>query len=256
MNKFAISDLRVTYSDGVEALQGITLEIPANSITVLFGPAGGGKSTLLRTLNRLNDLSDVTSVSGRVSLINQDGSQVDLLDPRLDVIGLRRRISMVFARPIVLPMTIRENLTYGLTLAGERNPGRLADAVERGLQKSALWDEVKDRLDEPAVALSGGQQQRLCLARSLALDPEVIMLDEPTSGLDPISTTKVEASLQELKENYTIILVPHSIQQAARTADQAAFLLQGHLIEYTEGKELFLNPHDKRTQDYVEGRFG
>jgi phosphate transport system ATP-binding protein len=256
MNKFEINDLRVTYSDGVEALQGISIEIPAKSITVLFGPAGGGKSSLLRTLNRLNDLSDVTAVSGKVSLINQDGSAVDLLDPKLDVIGLRRRVSMVFARPIVLPMTIRENLTYGLTLAGERNPARLAAAVESGLQKAALWDEVKDRLDEPAISLSGGQQQRLCLARSLALDPEVILLDEPTSGLDPISTTKVEASLQGLKENYTIILVPHSIQQAARTADQAAFILQGQLIEYSAGKDLFINPRDKRTEDYLEGRFG
>jgi phosphate transport system ATP-binding protein len=256
MNKFSIRDLRVKYSDGVEALQGITLEIPANSITVLFGPAGGGKSTLLRTLNRLNDLSDVVSISGKAGLTNRDGSQVDLLDPKLDVISLRRRISMVFARPIVLPMTIRENLTYGLTLAGERNPARLSEAVEHGLQKAALWDEVKDRLDEPAISLSGGQQQRLCLARSLALDPEVIMLDEPTSGLDPISPTKVEASLQELKENYTIILVPHSIQQAARAADLAVFILQGQLIEYAQGKELFLTPQDKRTQDYVEGRFG
>jgi phosphate transport system ATP-binding protein len=256
MNKFVINDLRVTYSDGVEALQGISIEIPAKSITVLFGPAGGGKSSLLRTLNRLNDLSDVASVSGKVSLINEDGSAVDLMDPKLDVIGLRRRVSMVFARPIVLPMTIRENLTYGLTLAGERNKARLDEAAENGLQKAALWDEVKDRLDEPAISLSGGQQQRLCLARSLAHDPEVILLDEPTSGLDPISTTKVEASLQELKENYTIILVPHSIQQAARTADQAAFILQGQLIEYSTGKELFITPQDRRTEDYLEGRFG
>jgi phosphate transport system ATP-binding protein len=256
MNKFVINDLRVTYSDGVEALQGISIEIPANSITVLFGPAGGGKSSLLRTLNRLNDLSDVASVSGKVSLINRDGSILDLLDPKLDVIALRRRVSMVFARPIVLPMTIRENLTYGLTLAGERKQTRLAAAVENGLQKAALWDEVKDRLDEPAISLSGGQQQRLCIARSLALDPEVILLDEPTSGLDPISTTKVEASLQALKENYTVILVPHSIQQAARAADQAAFILQGQLIEYAAGKELFMTPHDKRTEDYLEGRFG
>ena len=256
MNKFVLENLRVKYSDGVEALQGITLEIPAKSITVLFGPAGGGKSTLLRTLNRLNDLSDVSQISGSVTLINNDGSATDLLDPRLDVIALRRRVAMVFARPIVLPMTIRENLTYGLTLAGERRPIRLQEAVERSLQQAALWDEVKDRLDEPAVSLSGGQQQRLCLARSLALDPEVILLDEPTSGLDPISTTKVEASLQEIKENYTVILVPHSIQQAARTADQAAFILQGHLIEQADGKELFINPRDTRTQDYVEGRFG
>jgi len=189
-------------------------------------------------------------------MFNSDSSATDLLNPRLDVIALRRRVAMVFARPIVLPMTIRENLTYGLTLAGERSTIRLHEAVERSLQQAALWDEVKDRLDEPAISLSGGQQQRLCLARSLALDPEVILLDEPTSGLDPISTTKVEASLQEIKVNYTVILVPHSIQQAARTADQAAFILQGQLIEQADGKELFLNPQDKRTQDYIEGRFG
>jgi len=256
MNKFVLENLHVKYSDGVEALKGVSLEIPAKSITVLFGPAGGGKSTLLRTLNRLNDLSDVTEVSGRVAMINSDSSATDLLNPRLDVIALRRRVAMVFARPIVLPMTIRENLTYGLTLAGERSTIRLHEAVERSLQQAALWDEVKDRLDEPAISLSGGQQQRLCLARSLALDPEVILLDEPTSGLDPISTTKVEASLQEIKVNYTVILVPHSIQQAARTADQAAFILQGQLIEHADGKELFLNPRDKRTQDYIEGRFG
>ena len=256
MNKFVLENLHVKYSDGVEALKGVSLEIPAKSITVLFGPAGGGKSTLLRTLNRLNDLSDVTEVSGRVAMFNSDSSATDLLNPRLDVIALRRRVAMVFARPIVLPMTIRENLTYGLTLAGERSTIRLHEAVERSLQQAALWDEVKDRLDEPAISLSGGQQQRLCLARSLALDPEVILLDEPTSGLDPISTTKVEASLQEIKMNYTVILVPHSIQQAARTADQAAFILQGQLIEQADGKELFLNPQDKRTQDYIEGRFG
>jgi phosphate transport system ATP-binding protein len=256
MNKFEINELRVTYSDGVEALQGVSLEIVAKSITVLFGPAGGGKSTLLRMLKRLNDLSDVASVSGKISMTNQDGSTLDLLDPKLDVIALRRRVSMVFARPIVLPMTIRENLTYGLTLAGERDQARLEEAAENGLRKAALWDEVKDRLDDPAISLSGGQQQRLCLARSLAHDPEVILLDEPTSGLDPISTTKVEASLQELKENYTIILVPHSIQQAARTADQAAFILQGQLIEYATGKELFITPHDQRTEDYLIGRFG
>jgi phosphate transport system ATP-binding protein len=256
MNKFVIEKLRVKYSDGVEALQGISLEIPANSITVLFGPAGGGKSSLLRTLNRLNDLSDVAEVSGAVRMFNPDGSSINLLDTRLDVIELRRRVSMVFARPIVLPMTIRENLTYGLTLAGERQKARLDEAVEHGLKKAALWDEVVDRLDEPAISLSGGQQQRLCLARSLAMDPEVILLDEPTSGLDPISTTKVEASLQELKESYTIILVPHSIQQAARTADQAVFILQGQLIESGTGHDLFLNPRDQRTEDYIEGRFG
>lgn len=256
MNKFVIQNLTLRYSDGNESLKDVSLEIPANSITVLFGPAGGGKSSLLRVLNRLNDLADVTQIQGKVQILGDEGDAIDILDPRTDVIALRRRVSMVFARPIVLPMSIRENLTYGLKTAGERDQERLQQAVEFSLKQAALWDEVKDRLDTPAAALSGGQQQRLCLARSLALEPEVILLDEPTSGLDPISTTKVEASLQDLKQNYTIILVPHSVQQAARTADQAAFFLQGQLIEYAPGKNIFLTPQDKRTKDYVEGRFG
>ena len=163
---------------------------------------------------------------------------------------------MVFARPVVLPMSIRENLTYGLEVAGERNENRLAQAVERSLRQAALWEEVKDRLDDPAIDLSGGQQQRLCIARSLALEPEVLLLDEPTSGLDPISTGKVEASLQELKKIYTIVLVPHSVQQAARTADYAAFFLQGELIEYSKGPEMFTKPINQQTADYIEGRFG
>ncbi|MCK4726781.1 MAG: phosphate ABC transporter ATP-binding protein [Anaerolineales bacterium] len=256
MNKISIENFSLRYSDGTESLRDISLDIPANSITVLFGPAGGGKSTLLRVLNRLNDLADVVLIDGRVILREADGSEIDILDPKLDVTNLRRRIGMVFARPIVLPFSIRENLIYGLKMAGEKDPQRLDRAVEVSLQQAALWEEVKDRLNDPAVKLSGGQQQRLCIARSLALEPEVILLDEPTSGLDPISTTKVEASLQDLKELYTIILVPHSIQQAARTADKAAFFLQGELIEYTDGREIFVTPKDTRTQDYIEGRFG
>ena len=256
MNKISIENFSLRYSDGTESLRDISLDIPANSITVLFGPAGGGKSTLLRVLNRLNDLADVVLIDGRVILREADGSEIDILDPKLDVTNLRRRIGMVFARPIVLPFSIRENLIYGLKMAGEKDPQRLDRAVEVSLQQAALWEEVKDRLNDPAVKLSGGQQQRLCIARSLALEPEVILLDEPTSGLDPISTTKVEASLQDLKELYTIILVPHSIQQAARTADKAAFFLQGELIEYTDGREIFITPKDTRTQDYIEGRFG
>ena len=251
MNKIVVDGLSVYYSDGTESLKNVSFNVPANAVTVLFGPAGGGKSTMLRVINRLNDLADVVLVSGRVLL---DGENI--LNPKTDVIALRRRVGMVFARPVALPMSIRENLTYGLTLAGEHHKQVLDEAVENSLQQAALWDEVKDRLDDPAVALSGGQQQRLCLARSLALKPEVILLDEPTSGLDPISTGKVEASLEELKKQYTIILVPHSVQQAARTADYAAFFLQGELVEYAVGKEIFLNPKDKRTEDYVEGRFG
>jgi phosphate transport system ATP-binding protein len=256
MNKFTIQNLSVRYSDGSESLREISLIIPEKSITVLFGPAGGGKSTLLRMLNRLNDLADVVYVSGKLLLAYPDGSVQDLMDPKLDVTALRRRVAMVFARPIVLPLSIRENLTYGLSIAGVKDKVRLDEAVERSLHQAALWEEVRDRLESSASALSGGQQQRLCLARSLALEPEVILLDEPTSGLDPISTNKVEASLQEIKEHYTVILVPHSIQQAARMADQAAFFLQGRLIEYASGKDIFLNPKDQRTTDYVEGRFG
>src|SRR5512136_2959093 len=251
MNRIVIQNLTLNYLSGTESLKDISLNIPGNAITVLFGPAGGGKSSLLRCLNRLNDLADVKTISGRVLL---DGENI--LDPKTDVIALRRRVGMVFARPVVLPMSIRQNLTYGLELANEKRRSKLDEAVERGLKLSALWDEVKDRMDDPAIALSGGQQQRLCLARSLVLKPEVILLDEPTSGLDPISTGKVEASLQELKKTYTIILVPHSIQQAARVSDFAVFFLQGEVIEQGMGQSLFVNPKDKRTEDYIMGRFG
>jgi len=251
MDKISIQNFYLQYSDGTESLRNISLDIPANQITVLFGPAGGGKSSLLRVLNRLNDLADVIQQEGKVLL---DGE--DILSLKTDVIALRRKVGMVFARPVVLPFSIRENLTYGLEVAGEKDSDRINGSVENSLQQAALWDEVKDRLDDPAIALSGGQQQRLCLARVLALEPEVILLDEPTSGLDPISTGKVEESLQGLKQDYTIILVPHSVQQAARTADLAAFLLQGELVEVTSGDTMFTNPRDQRTQDYVQGRFG
>jgi phosphate transport system ATP-binding protein len=251
VDKIRIDHLSLKYSDGVKALKDISLNIPSNAITVIFGPAGGGKSSLLRLINRLNDLTDVAQLAGQVLL-----DDVNVLDPKMDVIQLRRRVGMVFARPVVLPLSIRDNLTYGLQMAGERSKVRLNEAAERGLHLSALWDEVKDRLDEPAVSLSGGQQQRLCLGRVLALEPEVILLDEPTSGLDPISTGKVESALQELKQRYTIVLVPHSIQQAARVADFTAFFLQGELIETSPGTNIFTSPKDKRTEDYVEGRFG
>lgn len=249
--KIVIENFSLQYQDGTESLRNINLEIVPNAVTVLFGPAGGGKSSLLRCLNRLNDLADVQTMSGRILLDGQN-----IFDPKADVIALRRKVGMVFARPVVLPMSIRQNLTYGLELAGERRASKLDEAVKRSLQQAALWEEVHDRLNDPAIALSGGQQQRLCLARSLALQPEVILLDEPTSGLDPISTGKVEASLQELKKEYTIILVPHSVQQAARTADYAAFFLQGELIEYGDGKELFTTPKEKKTEHYITGRFG
>ncbi len=251
MNKISIQNFSLKYSDGTESLRNISLDIPANQITVLFGPAGGGKSSLLRALNRLNDLADVEFQDGQVFL-----DEIDILDPSLDVINLRRKVGMVFARPVVLPFSIRDNLVYGLEVGGEKDQDKLSRVVEYSLKRAALWNEVKDRLNEPAIALSGGQQQRLCLARVLALEPEVILLDEPTSGLDPISTGKVEESLQDLKMDYTIILVPHSVQQAARTADTAAFLLQGDLIEIASGEVMFTNPGDQRTQDYIQGRFG
>lgn len=251
MDKIVIDNLSLQYSDGTESLRNVTMGIRENAITVLFGPAGGGKSSLLRCLNRLNDLTEVKAVSGRILL---DGENI--LDPKTDVIALRRKVGMVFARPVVLPGTIRSNLVYGLEVMGEKRKSRLDEAVERSLKQAALWDEVKSRLDDPVITLSGGQQQRLCLARSLALEPEVILLDEPTSGLDPLSTGKVEASLQELKRDYTVVLVPHSIQQAARIADHAAFFLQGELVEFEEGKEIFTSPKEKRTEDYITGRFG
>lgn len=247
--KIVIEHLSVQYQDGTESLRDVSLSIPANQVTVLFGPAGGGKSTLLRALNRLNDLVDGVRVSGRILL---DGQDIYRLDP----VTLRRRVGMVFAQPVPLPLTIRENVVYGLKLAGVRDRAQLAAAVEKSLRAAALWDEVQDRLDTPGTALSGGQQQRLCLARVLALEPEVILLDEPTSGLDPISTAKVEASLEEIKREYTVVIVPHSVQQAARIADLAAFFLQGELIEAGAGQQLFLKPQQQRTNDYVTGRFG
>ena len=250
--KFSIQKLVYRFDDTV-ALKGITLDIPANQITVILGPSHAGKSTLLRCLNRLNDLieNEPTELSGRILLDGQD-----LYAPGVDVTELRRRVGMVFALPIPLPLTIYENVTYGPRMRGERRKAHLDPLVERSLRQAALWDEVKDRLDEPAMRLSGGQQQRLCVARTLALEPEVILLDNPTSGLDPLSTAKVEASLQELKQEYTVVMVPHSVQQAARVADIAAFMLGGELVEVGPGEKLFTRPRERRTEDYITGRFG
>jgi phosphate transport system ATP-binding protein len=248
--KISIRDVSYAY-DGKSALRDATLDVPANAITVFFGPAGGGKTTLLRLINRLNDLVEGTQMSGHVLL---DGQDIYALGT--DVNDLRRRVGMVFALPLPLPGTVRENVTYGPKLAGMRDRTQLDEILTRSLTRAALWDEVKDRLNDPASSLSGGQQQRLCIARSLALEPEVLLLDEPTSGLDPISTGKVEQSLHELKQDCTIIIVPHSIQQAARVADCAAFFLMGELIEYRPGTEIFTTPKDQRTEDYVTGRFG
>ena len=236
---------------GKVALRNVTLTALSNAITVFFGPAGGGKTTLLRLINRLNDLVDGTEMSGRILV---DGK--DINTPHVEVPDLRRRVGMVFSLPLPLPGTVRENVIYGPKLAGVRYRARLDDILTRSLTQAALWDEVKDRLDKPASELSGGQQQRLCIARSLALEPEILLLDEPTSGLDPISTAKVERSLLELKHDYTIIIVPHSIQQGARLADYAAFFLMGELIEVGTGRQVFTMPKDQRTEDYVTGRFG
>ncbi len=251
MDKICIENLTVRYSDGAESLKNITLSIPEKTITVIFGPAGGGKSTLLRTLNRLNDLGDVAELSGSVIM-----NGVNLLDRQTDVIGLRRKIGMVFSRPVTLPLTIFQNVSYGLEVAGERRKPVLQNAVESALKQAALWDEVYDRLQDPANALSGGQQQRLCIARTLALKPEVLMLDEPTSALDPLSTAKIEGLLMDLKNELTVILAPHNTQQAARLAEYAAFFLQGELVEEGDGTQMFMKPRKKKTQDYIMGRFG
>jgi phosphate transport system ATP-binding protein len=243
---------RVSYwYDGEPALKDISLDVPARAISVLFGPAGGGKSTLLRLVNRLNDLLQDTKMSGQILL---DGKDIYAAD--VAVSDLRRRVGMVFALPLPLPGTVRENVLYGPMLAGERDGSELETILERSLKQAALWDEVKDRLDHGASRLSGGQQQRLCIARSLALEPEVLLLDEPTSGLDPLSTGLVEESLFQLKRTYTVVIVPHSVQQAARVADYAAFFLMGELIEHAPGSQLFSAPRDQRTEDYVTGRFG
>lgn len=249
--KIQIRDLYVRYSDGKEALKGIDFDILPNSVTVAFGPSGGGKSTLVRVLNRLTDIADVAEIRGEVLL---DGKNI--LEADVNVVELRRRVGVVFSRPIPLPLTVFENISFGLEVAGEHDKKKLSGQVEKALRQAVLWDEVYDRLDDPAYSLSGGQQQRLCLARVLALEPEVILLDEPTSALDPVSTMKIEEFLERAKQDYTILLVPHNQQQAARMADYAGFFLQGELIEHARGEELFLNPRHPKTSDYVAGRFG
>ena len=248
--KLHIENVSYAYGE-TSALRNVSLDIPAHAITSFFGPAGGGKTTLLRLINRLNDLVEGTRMSGRILL---DG--VDIYAPGADVPMLRRRVGMVFALPLPLPGSIRENVLCGPELAGMRDAAQLQEILVRSLTQAALWEEVEDRLDTPAAALSGGQQQRLCIARSLALEPDVLLLDEPTSGLDPISTKKVEESLFQLTQYYTIIIVPHSVQQAARISDHSAFFLMGELIEYRSGGEIFTIPRDQRTEDYVTGRFG
>jgi len=251
MKEFIIKNLSLRYSDDNESLKNISFEIESKAITVLFGPAGGGKSSFLRVLNRLNDLADVKDLQGEVLFQGKN-----ILDRSTDVIELRRKVGMVFSRPVPLPLSIFENVAYGLVMAGERNKKKLDESVEKALRQAFLWEEVNDRLKDSAYSLSGGQQQRVCLARVLAQEPEVIMLDEPTSALDPIATANIEEMLGELKNQYTIIIAPHNVQQAVRVGDYAAFFLMGDLIEFGPGKEIFYTPKDKRTLDYITGRFG
>lgn len=251
MEKVVFENFGLTYSDGTESLFDITIKIPSYQITAIIGPAGGGKSTFLRVMNRLNDLADVSKITGKVFI-----DDIDILDPQINVIDLRRKVGIVFSRPMPLPLTIYQNVSYGLEVAGERNKNTLDTAVERALRLADLWEEVKDRIHESAFSLSGGQQQRLCLARTLVLEPEIILLDEPTSALDPLATAKIESSLDELKKSYTIIVAPHNTQQAARIADTVAFFLQGRLIEFGLAEQVFTNPEDQRTQDYISGKYG
>ncbi len=239
------------YYGSFMALKDINLAIRAHQIFAILGPARSGKTTLLKSMNRLTDLIFDTNHTGQIFI---DGQEV--YDPEVSLPELRRRIGMVFDLPTALPLSIFENVAYGPRLKGIRDKKRLGEIVERSLQSAVLWDEVKDRLASSALRLSGGQQQRLCIARVLALEPEVIMLDEPCSGLDPISTASIEKSLVTLKEKYTILLVPHNIQQASRVADRVGFFLNGNLVEEGEAYEIFTRPKDKQTEDYVSGKFG
>ncbi len=248
--KFSVRGLEVRFGD-VVALRGIDLEVPARSILGAIGPAGSGKTAFLRALNRLNDLSPNCRVTGQVLL---DGE--DINRPEYDVVRLRKRVGMVFALPVPLPMSIFDNVTYGPRLSGSRKRGQLQERVERSLRAAFLWEEVKDRLDMSGMRLSGGQQQRLCLARVLAMEPEVILLDEPCSGLDPVSTSRIEEALVALKSDYTIVLVTNNTKQAARVADRTVFFLTGEVIECGPTAQIFTAPRDQRTNDYVSGRFG
>jgi phosphate transport system ATP-binding protein len=246
-----IDDVDFNYG-AFKALQDITLNIASKEVTAFIGPSGCGKSTLLRCLNRMNDLVDGAHVSS--GQIRIDG--VDINDPRVDVIELRKRVGMVFQKSNPFPKSIYENITYGLRIQGEKRKPRLDEVVERSLRGAALWDEVKDRLHESALGMSGGQQQRLCIARAIAVEPEIILMDEPCSALDPIATAKVEELIHELKKDFTIVIVTHNMQQAARCSDHTAFFYLGRLIEYAETRTIFMNPGNPQTEAYVSGRFG
>ena len=249
MNKFDIRHLNLHYG-GFQALKDVNLALPEKEITAFIGPSGCGKSTLLKTLNRMNDLVEGCSIDGEVLL---DGKNVYRdIEPSV----LRRRVGMVFQRPNPFPMSIYENVAFGPRTHGVRGKARLDDVVERSLRSAAIWDELKDRLKKDALGLSGGQQQRLCIARALAVEPEVLLMDEPTSALDPISTSKIEDLVLLLKQRYTIVMVTHNMQQAARISDRTAFFLLGEVIEYGETERLFSVPTDSRTEAYITGRFG
>lgn len=239
------------YYGAVQALKDISIRIPANQITAFIGPSGCGKSTFLRAINRMSDLVPDTHVTGSLTFHGQE-----IYDPRLDVTALRRRIGMVFQKPTPFPMSIYDNVAYGPRTHGAHSRARLDELVEQSLRAAAIWDEVKDRLRKSAMGLSGGQQQRLCIARALAVRPEVLLMDEATSALDPISTARIEDLILELREHYTIVMVTHNMQQALRVSDKTAFFLLGELVEIGDTETLFSMPRDKRTEDYITGRFG
>ena len=247
--KLSIKNLDLFYGDN-QALKDINIDIKENKVTAFIGPSGCGKSTFLRTLNRMNDLIENVTIKGKIEVDGEDIYQTE------DVIKLRTKVGMVFQKPNPFPMSIYDNIAYGPRIHGIRDKKILDKIVEESLRGAAIWDEVKDRLKTSALGLSGGQQQRICIARAIAMKPEVILMDEPTSALDPISTSKVEELIEELKKDYTIVIVTHNMQQAARISDDTAFFLNGVLVEYSETKDMFTAPKDKRTEDYITGRFG
>jgi len=248
--KIVVEDLNLYYRD-FHALRNISITIPPQKITALIGPSGCGKTTFLRVLNRLNDLIEGVRIQGKVLLDGQD-----IYGSDCDVVNLRKRVGMVFQRPNPFPMSVYDNVAYGPRIHGIKSKRKLDEIVEASLRGAALWDEVRDRLFHSALGLSGGQQQRLCIARLLAVEPEVVLMDEPTSALDPISTLKIEELLRDLKEKYTIVIVTHNMQQAARVSDVTAFFLNGEMVEYGATDVIFTKPRDKRTEDYITGRFG
>ncbi len=247
--RITTKNLNLFYGD-LHALKDVSINIPSNQVTAFIGPSGCGKSTFLKTLNRMNDLISNVKITGDVYF---DGLNVY---KEYDIVELRKNVGMVFQKPNPFPMSIYDNIAYGPRIHGIKSKSKLDDIVENSLRNSALWDEVKDRLKQNALGLSGGQQQRLCIARVLAVEPEIVLMDEPTSALDPISTLKIEDLIEELKQNYTIIIVTHNMQQAARISDLTAFFLHGEIVEFGNTNQLFSNPKDKRTEDYITGRFG